>query len=744
MAAAAVDAFEGSERRRVATWDNPLAAEQDRWFLWVPVFFGAGIAIYFALPDEPDLLTAVGLAMAACIVGLIWRTGLAAVVVCGALVATGVGFAAAKIRTELVSAPVLSRPLDRAAVSGFVTQVAARPDGGPRVVLDVTEIAGLARSVTPHRVRIRMLKSDVAIAPGQHVRILASLVPPPRPALPGGFDFARAAYFSGLGAVGFSYVAPQPAAAPRPMGLWLEMQVAVAQLRAHIGARVRAQIPGETGAIITALITGERGGISEETNAAFRDSGLLHILSISGLHMAIMGGFIFAGLRFLLALWPAVALRYPIKKWAAAGAIVAASGYLLISGGALATIRAFIMITIAFAAIMLDRPAIALRNVALAALIILAIWPESLMNPGFQMSFAAVVALVACYEALRDRRRGRERAVARGAVMGIVVLVCGIALTTIVASAAVAPIAIFHFHRSQQFALLANVIAVPIVNLALMPAALFVLLAMPFGLEALPLAIMAYAVEAVVWTAKMVAALPGAVAPVAQIPLLAFALVIVGGLWLAIWRRTWRFAGLAVIACGIAVAPLRAPVDVYVGAEGKVVAFRGRDDALLAMGRGGRFDLSRWLQADGDGREAAEVMRGAGRRCDLAGCIGQVRGKTIALSRHPRSLIDDCRRAKLVVASYKVARRCAQTPVIDWYDLVTFGNAAIILRDLPSAGAARRADRAAQAVRLEVRYVDAARGNRPWVLSPTLRWRALPKPATSRSSRPGQSSQPSR
>src|SRR5204862_2613338 len=187
------------------------------------------------------------------------------------------------------------------------------------------------------------------------------------------------------------------------------------------------------------LITGERGGISESTNQAFRDSGLFHILSISGLHMVIMAGAVFFCIRLALAAIPAIALRYPIKKWAAAGAMAGAFGYLMISGAAFATVRSYIMISIMFLAVMLDRPAVALRNVALAALLILLLWPESLFDPGFQMSFAAVVCLVSVYEWLRMRDEAREGWMRRGPFARLALFFGGIVTSTLVASLSVAP-----------------------------------------------------------------------------------------------------------------------------------------------------------------------------------------------------------------------------------------------------------------------------------------------------------------
>ena len=243
----------------------------------------------------------------------------------------------------------------------------------------------------------------------------ATLSPPPGPALPGDYDFARAAWFQGLGAVGYRQERREGRAeCRRSRRCRCSVSAAIARVRQAIGRRVVAALPGETGAIANALITGERGGITEATNQAFRDSGLFHILSISGLHMVIMAGAVFLSIRLLLAAIPSIALRYPIKKWAAAGAMLGALGYLLISGAAFATVRSYIMISIMFLAVLLDRPALALRNVALAALLILVVWPESLLDAGLPDVVCggggAGVGLRMAARARRGARSGAARA----------------------------------------------------------------------------------------------------------------------------------------------------------------------------------------------------------------------------------------------------------------------------------------------------------------------------------------------
>ena len=376
------------------------------------------------------------------------------------------------------------------------------------------------------------------------------------------------------------------------------------------------------------------------------------------------------------------------------------SAYLLISGAAFATVRSYIMISIMFLAVMLDRPAIALRNVALAALAILIAWPESLLDAGFQMSFAAVVALVSAYEWLRVREEARGGPARRGLWARAALFFGGIVTSTLVASLAVAPFGIYHFHNTQQFAILANLLAIPICNLLVMPAALAALLAMPFGLQAGPLLLMGLGIEAMVWCANAVAGLPGAVGRIPAIPTYAFVLMVVGGLWFALWGTRWRLLGVAPIALGVMLAPTGSRPDVLIGRGVGLVAVRGDDGKLSALaGRGSTFELSRWLEHDGDGRPAAEVGKGTAFRCDGQGCTAQVKGVRLAVAASASALRDDCVAAFILVLKFPKPRGCASpAPVIDIVDVRARGAHALAIDN----------------GRVRVETVAGARGERPW------------------------------
>lgn len=649
----------------IAAATRALEREQDRWFLWAPVMLGCGIAAYFALTFEPEPLV-VGAALAvAVLMNWRWREGSAAALVGGVLLATVLGFALAQGRAHFVASPVIASERATLSVIGWIELVEPREQRGQRLTVRVHEIQGLAAARRPDRVRVRTLKEDASLQAGDAVTFRAALSPPAGPSLPRGYDFARQAWFLGLGGVGYTLSAPKPATIDAPVPWDLRARALFNRLRQDIARRVSAVLPDETGQIAVALITGERGGITTATNAAYRDSGLIHILSISGLHMAIMAGAMFFSMRFVLSLFPAIALRFDVRKWAAAAGGLGALGYLLISGASLPAIRSFLMVAIMFAAILLDRPALALRNVALAALAILIVMPESLIDVGFQMSFAAVVALVAGYEVWRDYRGQPPTGLWRAPLF----FLAGIVASTLLASLSVAPIGIYHFHQSQQYAILANLVAVPAVNLVIMPAALATLLALPLGLEAVPLKIMGIGIEFMSGVAYWVAALSGAVVRVPAIPAVAFGLMVVGGAWLLLWRTRLRVWGLVPIAVGLALAPFEPRPDVLISRTGTLVAARDDAGRLAAIaGRSDQFDLSRWLERDGDGRTAADASgakAGASLfRCDDGGCVATTGGRLLAVARHPSALRDDCDRAAILVLRTRRPEGCAASALV--------------------------------------------------------------------------------
>lgn len=682
--------------------DTVWAAERQRLLLWVPVLFGAGSGLYLTLPVEPVVWAAPAAAGLCTLAALLLRRHTAAALALAALALLALGVAAADWRTERVRAPVLVEAVGPADVSGRLVWVGAG-EGPQRYLLDRVQIEGVAPAETPQRVRISVRNPGAGgtIAPGSWLAARASLRPPPAPAEPGAWDFARQAWFQRIGAVGFAYGAPEAVAAPvGEEGGWLSLLSAI---RHWVSAQILAHAAPSAGPFAAALLTGDRSAIEDSALKAMRDSGLAHLLAISGLHVGLVAGFIFFSVRGLLALVEPVALRRPIKKWAAVAALLAAAAYLLLSGMSVPTQRAFVMVGVVLLAIMLDRASFSMRLIAWAALLVLVIAPESMLGPSFQMSFAAATALIATYEVARGPF---ARLAARGGLaLRPLVYGAGVALTSLVAGIATSPFAVYHFNRFADYGLLANLGAVPITGFWIMPWGLVALVLMPFGFEGLALEPMGWGIDAVVWIARAVAAQPGAVTLVPAMPAAALLAIAVGGLWLCLWRSRWRFAGVAVIAGGLLLAGLERRPDILVEGAARVMAVRGEDGRLwLSTCQRGRFVSDVWLRRDGQAEAPTWPAAGppaAALRCDTLGCIQRRDGHTVAFVRDPRALDEDCGRADLVVSAVPAWDLCpGPEAVVDRFDLWRGGGHAIWLEP--------------ESVRVE--SVAEARGARPWVV----------------------------
>jgi len=710
----------GSLNQPLSRFAHQLEAERGRWFLWTPVLFGAGIGSYFALPTEPNALTAAAFVLTAFALKLTLRRGVIETAVAGAILCLALGFAAAKARTSWIAAPVIADQGRAMQVAGWVERVERLQSRGHRLFMRVSSIDGLDRSATPRRLRITTPSATTSLAPGNAIAIKAILRAPPQPALPGGYDFARRAWFEQIGGVGFAISKPKAVTIPGKRPLDVSLKSAIERLRQHITERIATVLPSTSGAVAAALVTGDRGAIPDATFTSLRDAGLAHILAISGLHMAVMAGALFYIVRLALAAIPAIALRFPIKSWAAAIALLGASFYLLISGASLATQRAFVIIALMFLAMMLGRPAISLRNLALAALVVLVLSPESLLNVGFQMSFAAVTALVAFYEWARARGRVGP-GMSRGFPVRLLLFLLGVATTTVIASIAVAPFAAFHFNKISQYGLVANLLVVPLVSLAVLPLALVSLISMPFGLELAPLTLLGATIEIVLAIAAQVAAQAGAVRFVPQFATPALLLITVGACWLCIWTRRWRLVGLVMIGLGLALATSYEQPDIYVARSGHPIAIRLHDGKLSSLTKRGRnYSLAMWLEADGDGRQPREVATSRGFRCDARGCTANVKGLKLAYAKTPAAIDEDCRVADIVVMAIPQAKPCPSARlVIDLRDVTKNGAHAITISD----------------GNIRVQTVAQRRGKRPWSQSTPGTKQVAPTSASSPKSR---------
>ena len=676
-----------------------LEAERDRWSLWVPVGLIFGIAGYFALPFEPPLVFS-GLAGLAClaVLALVPASHRTAVLIFLLPVA---GLLLAQIRTELVAAPILQEEMRAVEIEGIVDLVELRGGDDRRFVIAEPRVEGLPAARTPARVRVTVRTETGAATPGDRVRLLATLEPPPEPVAPGAFDFARQAYYERLGAVGYALSTVTVLERGRYAALWQRIH----RLRLHIAERVRAVVPGPEGALSAALLTGLRGAIPEDDAEAMRVAGLAHLLAISGLHVGLVTAAAFFFVRAALAAIPALARRGDVKPIAVGAAWLVALAYLLLAGATLPTQRAVLMASVVLLALLLGREPISLRLVAFAAIVILLLSPEAALSASFQMSFAAVVALVAVYQwAAPQFARLRRGA---GWARRLALYLLGVLVTTLIAEAAIAPFAAFHFNRITVYGLLANLVAVPVMAFWVMPVGLLALLLMPLGLDAPLLAVMGAGADIVLDTAREVAALPGSVQPVASFPGLVLFFGTLGLLWMLLWQSTLLKA-LAAFPLGTAaiLAAFARPPDILMARNGDLFAVNTPEALYVSSLRAARYDSEQWARITGHldvrhWREAGDLVA-----CDDLGCtidLTRLGGDgRLAIALAPAALLADCRTVDALLAAVPVrpAAGCqGGRLVLDRFDVWRSGAHALRITE---SG-------------LAVDSAAGSRGKRPWV-----------------------------
>ena len=680
------------------------AAEGERRLLWLPVCFGAGIAVYFTLTFEPPLwfgfaatIVAGSTAFALHKRPLLCEAALALTMFCA-------GFALIGETTWQRGAPILERRLGPAAITGRIVDIDSL-DRGWRVIIAPDEVPGLEPGGQPALLRIHIAAGSDLLAPGDRVEMRAVLYPVPGQIVPGGHDMQREAYFARIGGVGYSLGPAHraPADDDASAGGWRED---LRHLRTEMSRRIIEVLPGSTGGVASALITGKRGAISENVKAAFRQSGLQHLLAIAGLHLGLVGGFVFFTVRAALALIPWLALRYPIKKIAAAAALLVLICYLLLSGAAIPTQRAFVMNGLVFVAILIDRLRISMRICALAAAFVLLVEPESLVGVSFQMSFGAVVALIAVYETYGGRLgQWLHRPSWPGRVLGYA---GAVVVTTVVVTIGTDPFSVYHFHHVALYSPLANVVAVPLSAVWTLPWGVVTCLLMPFGLERFALVPMGWGIDATIWVARAVAALPGNVWPMPRLPAAGLALVSLGGLWLALWRQPWRLWGAVAIATGLAAMALTRPPDIVIADTGRFLAALSPDGSYwTAAAHGEQIEASFLSEETGLGISpwpqgaAAPALDCIDERCRYS-----THGRTVAILTGAGALPADCGGVDAIVSQVPAGFRCRRlVPVIDRIDSWRLGAVALWLSD---AG-------------VVIKSANLSRGDRPWVPHPRSR-----------------------
>ncbi|MFD1912307.1 ComEC/Rec2 family competence protein [Halodurantibacterium flavum] len=594
-----------------------LAEARPRLFPLVPVFFACGIGLYFWVAREPGQAGLISAAAVALLGAILWRRGperWQPLALIGLLLAAG--FLAAAARSHHVAAPVLGFRY-YGPIEGRIVGIDRSLSDQIRLTLDRVVLENMSPQRTPHRVRVALHGEQgfVTPEPGLTVILTGHLSPPELPAEPGGFDFQRLAWFDRLGAVGYTRSPVLALSPPEP-------RFSVFALRMRISQAVRAQMPGDAGAFAAAVLTGDRSGIPRRVLDDLRASNLAHLLAISGLHMGLLTGLVFGAMRYGLALIPPLALRLNAKKLAALVALGAGAFYLMLSGGNVATQRAFVMVAVFLGAVLLDQRAISLRSVAMAAMLILVLRPEALLSAGFQMSFAATVALVAAFSNAWPMMRRVPR-VLRPAV--------SLCLASAVAGAATAPVAAAHFGRMADYGLLANLLSVPLMGSVIIPGAVLSALLVPVGLWHLPLRMMELGTSWVLGVAAWVAGLDGAVRGVVAPSALVLPVLALGALWLIVWPGRLRWLGVPAMIAALAIWTQPDRPALLVASSGGLLGLITDEGRALSKASGEGFVARSWLESDGDlalpaeahARWPAELRIGRGEGVEIRHLTGR-------------------------------------------------------------------------------------------------------------------------
>ena len=711
--------------------------DERRPFLWLPVAAGTGVFLYLAADREPVLWLPLLLLAAAALATVAARGRPVPLGVAAGALALVAGFVSAELRARSVDTPMLDR-IRIVKLTGTVEEVDLRP-AGARLLIAVDGADGLEPGRRPRRVRLTT-RAAPEVAAGARVAVTARLLPPARAALPGGYDFARDAYFSGIGAVGSALGRVVALPEPEDAGSTARLRRAIDRARNDLALRVDTVVgDGDTGAIAAAMVTGKRDLLSAAGREVIREAGIFHIITIAGVQMTLVAGLLFGAARRLLALSPELALRRPIKAWAACVAILGAVAYDIGTGSRVGTQRALFMTLIMLAAVLVGRRALTMRNLAVAALAVIVIEPEQIAGASFQLSFAAVAALIAVQEA-RSRRPSEDPFAAspprraraapwQGRVARAAHGVLHLLTATVFATLATASFMAAEFHELSPYVFVGNPLTLAMIEFFAVPGALLGTALYPLGLDAPVWHWVGWGIRIVMAVARVLGTAPLSTVPMRDfapwaLPCLALAL-----LSTVIWRTALlRATAVPFLVLGLAGAALGHRDDILVAPTGDAIAVRAADGRLGILGKPGSFTAEQWLRADGDPRDAAgsdtvtgkaarAALAAPGSRCDRLGCVAPLPGGgVVALVSDAAAFAEDCRRATIVVTPLVAPEPCSARVVLDRVALEASGAVALVRR---GEAWARREARAAGA-------------DRPWSPAPApvrrLERRLPPRP----------------
>lgn len=645
-------------------------------FLWTALAFALGAGSYVSLPDEPNLLMLCLVVVVLGVIGVrrLHKGAHAFSVLLGAMAFAGLLFAS--IHGQIFASPVLQAPVSTK-ITGHLIRIEYRQKD-ERWLVEVEAIDKLNASNQPRYVLLTRKNLEGRYHVGERLEMRARLTPLAQSVYPGGFDYGRYLWARGIGAQGYLGKSIRRLEKRESQSFLASGRNLVERLRQSIADSLMQRLDKEVAALSVTLSVGKRDYLTEDVKEALRQSGLAHILAISGMHMAVVAMAVLGALRAVLALSSGLVLQYPIKKWAAIGALLVATCYLFLSGWAVSTIRAYVMIAIFLGAIVIGRPALTLHNLALAMLVLVIWQPYAVVEAGFQMSFAATAALIAVYARLSRWKDFKEvpRSNIKLSLRKVAQWGGGIGITALVAGIAVLPFSLAHFQQVAPLSLLANFLAMPVFTLIVVPMALISLLFVPLGLQSLPLEGLGWGLETIIAIARLVSALSPEQMMIAPghwaLPLLA----VLALSFFVIHRGFLAFVGVAFASFLLPLIWFGKPPDIWVSQKGTLAALRDDAGMWQFVGKSrSSFEMLQLLRSEGDVRALADTgsVKPVG-SCGRAGCRYEIYSQQnqrekylrLAIVRHSSAFSEDCLRSDLIVTPLPIPAFCkARVVVID-------------------------------------------------------------------------------
>lgn len=614
-------------------------AEKERWFSWISVLFGMGIGLYFGLSAEPSLWWTLGIIEIFILIVILYRKSEEKLLFLSIPAIVLAGFTYIQLDAAYIAKTPRLEGEEAIYVQGRISNVDYNSKQRQRITLEKMQNFAGEEIKGSYKITLMPYAAEKTFQVGECVELAAKVMPPYPTTMVGGYQFDRKTFFDKINGTGYSLsrVFVIPCGKSQITG-----ESVIEKIRNKIVKRIESVLPQDEAGIASALIAGVRNGISQRVTNNYRDSGLAHFLSISGLHMSMLAGFMFLLVRYVVVLMPSLALRYDSKKIAAVFAVVMSFVYLLISGYSVPTQRAFLMTLIFLIGVMISRRSISMRTISWAALCVLMVSPVALITPSFQMSFAAVVALIAFYESCRSYVQIKVRD--KNIFKIVLVYLFGIVVSDFIASIATLPYSIYHFNRVAVYTSLGNLLAGPIIGLWIMPFVLISMLLMPLGLDYVPLKILGYGIHWVNEITAYVSALPHAGVPVMSMPMWGLIAITLGGLWLCLWQRKWRHFGWIGIMIGSLSLCLTQTPDVLIDSSGKAIAVKDKADNMVVLpSRGKMFIKNIWLEktsspklTDKEKKELSKIWQGREEdkswldlSCDKTSCVYKDKVKII-------------------------------------------------------------------------------------------------------------------